>query len=140
MNLPPRSDSTPAITAWQDTHVTVIAEADRPLKQAVLQLSNDAAFTIKGEEVAVTIDNTRLTAAWNLALRDDGSTPKFYRIAVTDTEGQVDPQPAVHPIDVRIDQPPTVRLLDPSRDLEVPANAVIPSSSKLRTPTSFSAT
>ncbi|MFM7037902.1 MAG: hypothetical protein ACKO2L_09270, partial [Planctomycetaceae bacterium] len=126
MNLPARSDSTPAITAWQDTHVTVSAEADRPLKHAVLQLSNDPAFNSKGEEVAVTIDNTQLTAAWNLTVREDGSTPKFYRIAVTDTEGQVDPQPAVHPIDVRIDQPPNIRLLDPSRDLEVPANAIIP--------------
>ncbi|MFM8474627.1 MAG: hypothetical protein ACKOEO_02385, partial [Planctomycetaceae bacterium] len=126
MNLPPRSDASPAITAWQDTRVTVTAEADRPLKQAVLQLSDDPAFSSKGEEVSVTIDHTQLTASWNLTVRENGSTPKFYRIAVTDTEGQTDPQPAVHPIDVRIDQPPVVRLLDPSRDLDVPANATVP--------------
>ncbi|MEY3174697.1 MAG: hypothetical protein RLZZ436_2611, partial [Planctomycetota bacterium] len=126
MKLPPRSDASPAITAWQDTRVTIVAEADRPLKRAVLQLADEPAFTGKGEEVSVTVENNRLTASWNLAVRENGSSPKFYRFHITDTEGQVDPQPAVYPIDVRIDQPPVVRLLDPSRDLDVPANATIP--------------
>ena len=126
MDLPDRTDSTGAIEAWEDTTLTVLAESSEPVREAVLQMSDDSAFTVRGEELQMAIDGTKLSVNWKLTHREDGTFPKFYRIQVMDSEGQKDLEPAVYPVDVRRDQPPVLKLIDPTRDLQVAANAIVP--------------
>ncbi|MEJ7593888.1 MAG: hypothetical protein WKF77_20305, partial [Planctomycetaceae bacterium] len=126
MDLPERTDSTGAIEAWEDTTLTVQAESSEPVSEAVLQMSDDNAFSVRGEELQMAIDGTKLSVNWKLTQREDGTFPKFYRIQVTDSEGQKDLEPAVYPVDIRRDQPPGLKLIDPTRDLQVAANAIVP--------------
>ena len=126
MDLPDRTDPTGAIDAWEDTTLTLEAESSEPARDAVLQMSDDSAFSVRGEELPMAIDDTKLSVNWKLTRREDGTFPKFYRIQVTDPAGQKDLEPAVYPVDIRRDQPPTLKLIDPTRDLQVAANAIVP--------------
>ena len=126
MDLPERTDSTGAIEAWEDTTLTLLAESSEPVREAVLQMSDDNAFSVRGEELQMAIDGIKLSVNWKLTHREDGTFPKFYRIQLTDLEGQKDPEPAVYPVDIRRDQPPTLKLIDPTRDLQIAANAIVP--------------
>jgi hypothetical protein len=126
MQLPDRVDTSGAIDAWEGSVVTIHAQSSVPVKTATLQLSDDAAFTAHGEEVAMVIKDTALTGELKLDVRADQSVPKFYRITVTDEDGNSDPEPVVYPLEIRRDQPPIVKLLDPNRDLQVAANAIVP--------------
>ena len=126
MSLPERTDSTGAIEAWEDTTLTLHAESSEPVREAVLQMSDNNAFSVRGEELQMAIDSTKLSVNWKLTHREDGTFPKFYRIQVTDPEGQKDSEPVVYPVDIRRDQPPALKLIDPTRDLQVAANAIVP--------------
>jgi collagen type III alpha len=126
MQLSDRVDTSGAIDAWEGSVVTIHAQSSVPVKSAILQLSDDAGFTAHGEEVAMVIKDTALTGELKLDVRADQSVPKFYRITVTDEDGDSDPEPVVYPLEIRRDQPPIVKLLDPNRDLQVPANAIVP--------------
>jgi len=126
MNLPERVDSSGTIEAWEDTVVTISAESSVPVETAMLQFSDDAAFSVRGEEVPMSIRDKALSVEIKLEDREDGSFPKFYRIQVTDADGAYDPEPVVYAVEVRKDQPPIVKLLDPTRDLQVAANAIVP--------------
>ncbi|MFN5200160.1 MAG: hypothetical protein ACK5MS_22935, partial [Planctomyces sp.] len=126
MKLPDRTEQAGAIATWQDTTVTITAETTAPVSTALLQFSDDATFSNKAEEAAMSISETTLTGKWKLEERSDKSFPKYYRVFVEDSEGRSDPEPPVYPIQVRRDERPVVRVLDPARDLEVPANAIVP--------------
>ena len=126
MNLPARSDNSGNIDAWQETRIAITAESTVPVETALLQFSDDASFSVKGEELPMTIRERQLSCAFTLQSREDGSFPAYYRIMVTDAEKTADPDPVVYSIKARRDEAPVVRLLDPSRDLEVPLNAVVP--------------
>jgi len=126
MQLPDRTEQVGAIATWQDTTVTITAESTAPVRNAVLQFSDDATFSTKAEEASMVVSGTTLTGKWKLEERSDKSFPKYYRVFAEDSEGRSDPEPPVYPIQVRRDERPVVRVLDPSRDLEVPANAVVP--------------
>ncbi|MFN5076619.1 MAG: hypothetical protein ACK5MO_13585, partial [Planctomyces sp.] len=126
MQLPDRTEQAGAIATWQDTTVTITAETTAPVSTALLQFSDDATFSNKAEEAAMSISETTLTGKWKLEERSDKSFPKYYRVFVEDSEGRSDPEPPVYPIQVRRDERPVVRVLDPARDLEVPANAIVP--------------
>ncbi len=126
MSLPERTDSAGAIEAWEDTTLTIQAEASETVREAVLQMSDDAAFSARVEELQMVITGTLLSTKWKLTRREDNTFPKFYRIQVTNPEGHKDLEPVVYPVDVRRDQPPILKLIDPTRDLEVAANAVVP--------------
>ena len=126
MQLPDRTELAGAIATWQDTTVTITAETTAPVTTALLQFSDDAAFSGKAEETPMSISENTLTGKWKLEERSDKSFPRFYRVFVEDREGRSDPEPPVYPIQVRRDERPVVRVLDPARDLEVPANAIVP--------------
>ncbi len=126
MGLPNRTDASGTIEAWEGSTVTITAESSVRVETALLQLSDEAAFKAKGEEVRMDIRDRTLTAKLTLNVREDGTAPKFYRIQVFDAEGHSDPEPVVYALEIRRDQAPVVKLHDPSRDLQVPANAIIP--------------
>jgi collagen type III alpha len=126
MSLPERSDSSGTIEAWEGSTVTIHAESNMPIASAVLQLSDEPTFKTRGEEVSVSIRETQLSVELTLDAREDGSLPKYYRIQVYDADGNADPEPVVYGMEIRRDQPPVLRLLDPTRDLQVPSNAIVP--------------
>ncbi len=109
--LPPRSDESGNINAWEGTLVRLTAASTVPVAKALIQFSDDAAFTAKGEEVSLRIDGNSLTGEFTLNPRKDGSFPAFYRIYVEDERKAVDPEPTVYSIQVRRDQAPVVSLL-----------------------------
>jgi hypothetical protein len=126
MGLPPRSDTSGNIDAWENSDIRIQASTNVPVKTAILQFSDDAAFSVKAEELPMTIHEQELTLNFKLTPREDGSFPAFYRIAVRDAQDNADPDPTVYSILGRRDQAPVIRLLDPGQDLDVPANAVVP--------------
>ena len=117
------------IDAWEGTKVTLSAHTNMPVKSAVVEFLDEAnAAKWKGDEVSMTVssDGRNLEAKWSLALRSDATYSKHYRIQCKTKTGAEDPQPTVYGITIRPDLPPEVALLEPVRDLEAPANAVIP--------------
>jgi len=124
MHLEARSSSNPNIDGWDGTELQVSAQTNIPVKTAVLKFSDDAQFTVPAEEYAMTVSGKNLEAGFRLEYRDGG--PKFFRIEVKDSNGRRDPRPTIYGVNIRPDMPPTIRLLDPTTDLEVPANAVVP--------------
>ncbi|MEZ6130707.1 MAG: hypothetical protein R3C59_18630 [Planctomycetaceae bacterium] len=126
MRLPDHQSQNGNLVVWEGTQVTLTAEANVPLQTAVLKFSDTASFETPAEEVPLTVDGTSVTGQVTLELREDQTSPKFYRIEVADQEGHTDPQPTVYAVNVRPDRAPVVKLIDPIRDLRVPANAIQP--------------
>ncbi len=115
------------IDGWEGAEAVILAKSDKPTKSAVLQFLEDPQSPPTGEEIPVTVsDDTNLQATWKLDFRADGTFPKHYRIQCRNEAGEVDPSPVSYAITIRPDRPPEVALLYPERDLEAPANAVIP--------------
>lgn len=115
------------IDVWEGVKVTVSAHTNMPVKSAKVEFL-DALPTPNGEEEAVTVsaDGQHLTATWTLGFRSDGTFAKFYHIQCTTESGATDPTPTAYGLNIRPDQRPEVALLEPVRDLEVPANATVP--------------
>ncbi|MCP4513221.1 MAG: hypothetical protein GY826_43245 [Fuerstiella sp.] len=125
MALPPRTSEDGNIDAWEDSIIELTAEANVPVAAARLVFSDDPTFDTPAEEVPLTITGKELFGRFPVELREDGTSPGFYQIQLEDQKGQIDPRPTVYSVNVRPDQPPIVKLLDPIRDLRVPANAVV---------------
>ena len=127
MGLDDASQSGSTIDAWEGTSVTLLAESNMPVKSATLIMSDTDNISERAEEYPMQVtEGTKLSVNWKLAFRPDGTFARFYHIQVTDDRGQVDPQPAVHAIKVRPDKAPEIALIQPTQDIEAPANAVIP--------------
>ncbi|MFO0426465.1 MAG: hypothetical protein ACK526_07865, partial [Planctomyces sp.] len=126
MGIPERIQEAGSIDTWEGTHLTLSAQSNAPLKSAVLRFSDDAAFSSRAEELRMRVNGTELDVEFDLTAREDGTFPGWYRIEVTDQNGRTDPEPAVYTINVKKDQAPSIRLLDPTRDMTVPSNAVVP--------------
>ena len=126
MTLPQHVSTGGNIDAWDGTLVRIIAEANAPLVSAMLRFSDDPGFTRPAEETVLSINDGAVTGVVKLELRGDGSSPKYYRVEVKDSDGRTDPSPTVYTVNVRPDLPPTIRLLDPLKDITVPANAIVP--------------
>ncbi|MEO2015397.1 MAG: hypothetical protein ABGZ53_13600, partial [Fuerstiella sp.] len=125
MVLPPRRTENGNIEVWEGTDIELQAQANVPIASARLVFSDDPTFETPAEEVRLTVAGKDLSGRFRMDLREDGTSPKFYRIQLEDQEGRTDPAPTVYSVNVRPDQAPIVQLLDPIRDLRVPANAVV---------------
>lgn len=129
MGFPPKNEPGGTIEGWEGTEVTVQATANMPVKTATILFSDTEDVTQKAEEVRMEVtEGTRLRGKWTLGFRGDANSTyaKFYRIQVKTEKGDIDPQPTLHAITIRPDKKPEVLLLDPTRDLERPANATVP--------------
>lgn len=126
--LDPRTQMGGAIDVWERTAITITAATNVPVKRGEFELADTEDFSAAYPGSSVRIaDGRKLTITWRADPRQaDGKFPKFYRIKVWDAEDTPDPKPAVYPINVRIDQPPQVVLIDPTTNLELPANGTVP--------------
>ncbi|QDT54132.1 hypothetical protein Pan44_21590 [Caulifigura coniformis] len=121
-----KSEPGGAIDAWEGTRVTVNATANRKVKSAMLLFSDTEDTSVKAEELPMLVaDGTKLKVSWQLALRRDGSFPRFYRVQLVTEENHQDPQPTLQPLNIRPDLPPRVEVLYPKSDLQAPVNGVV---------------
>jgi len=121
-----KSEPGGAIDAWEGTRVTVNATANRKVKSAMLLFSDTEDTSVKAEELPMLVsEGTKLKVSWQLALRNDGSFPRFYRVQLVTEENHQDPQPTLQPLNIRPDLPPRVELLYPKSDIEAPVNGTV---------------
>lgn len=127
MELEPLTQMGGAIDVWEQTTVTLHAEANVPVARAEFEFADTEDFASAYPGPSVKISGKKLTIGWQAnARQSDGKFPKFYRVKVWDADGSADPKPAVYPINVRLDQPPQVVLLAPTTNLEMPSNGTVP--------------
>lgn len=130
MELPPEEAVGSNVDTWEGTRIELTAVASMPVESAKLQFSDEAEFPARCEEMRMTLasDGVTLTPAspWQPIIREDGSYPRFFRIQCRTADGATDPTPAVHSIRLQADRRPDVSTLQPTRDLEVAANAIVP--------------
>ncbi len=137
MQFDPKTDPGGHIDAWEGAKVTIHATTNMPIKSAHVLFSDTEDTSVKAEEFDdVTIDQggTRITAKWTAKFRSDGTYPRFYRIECRNEKGEVDPDPTLYNVTINPDKPPEVVLLDPTKDLTVPANAIVPLMIQARDP------
>lgn len=131
MNLQPRASDEPHIEGWEGTRVTLSATTNVPVEKAWIEFSDDEHFSRRGEEVTVReVSGSSLRHTWTLELRPidvQPRSPRFYRIQVRTAKGERDPAPIVHPIHIRPDEPPQLRIVEPrTEEVAAAANAAIP--------------
>lgn len=135
MQLPSRTQLGGHVDAWEGATITISATANMPVKSAVIHFSDTEDTSVKAEEVPMRItDGIHLEAQWKAAIRPDGTFPRFYRIQCRNAKGETDPAPTLYNVKVRPDQPPEVVLFDPNRDIEMPANGIVPMVIQARDP------
>ena len=128
MKLEPTEQAGGNIDGWEGATVTVSAHTNIPVKSAEVRFLDTSDAEWKGEEesMSVSSDGLKLSATWKLSFRSDGTFAKVYQIQCQTESGATDPRPTQYTINIRPDLPPEVALLEPVRDLEVAANAIIP--------------
>ena len=127
MELPPDNPPGANINTWEGTRIEIEATTNMPVERAWLQFSDEALFPERCEELRMQVaDGTKLSTLWQPIIRDDGSYPRFYRIQCRTRAGATDLKPSVHSIEIRADQKPEVSTLQPTDDIEVAANAIVP--------------
>ena len=126
--LEPTEQAGGNIEAWEGTAVTVFARMNIPVKSATIKFRDELTSELNHEEesMSVSSDGMNLTATWKLAFRSDGRFAKVYEIECKTEAGMTDPKPTQYSLNIRPDLPPEVALLEPVRDMEVAANAIIP--------------
>lgn len=137
MELDSKTQSGGDIDAWEGTQVTLRAVTNMPVAAATLRLHDDEDASVKAEERLMrVVDETHLelTLPWTLEFRNDGGYPHYYSIDVRTADEQRDPVPRLYGLTIRRDLPPEIKLLHPSGDIQLPANAVLPVSFSARDP------
>ena len=116
------------IDAWEGAKVSLSAKTNMPVRSGLIRFLDDPQKGPTGEESAMSVksNGAELQAAWTLALRTDGSFPKYYQIDCRTEDGRRDTSPTNYGLTIRPDLPPDVVLLQPDRDLEAPKNSIIP--------------
>jgi hypothetical protein len=115
LGMPDRlvADSTGDLEAPVGTHVDISVVADRPLRTARLEPEG-------GGPIEMTTDGE--TARGTLVVIADSE----YRIRLTGTAGEIDPDSPLHAIRAVPDLPPQVRLRSPREDLTLPEGSSFP--------------
>lgn len=137
MDLDSRSQVIGAIDAWEGTKVVLEARIgnDVPVKSAVVQFVDSNQAATGYEEVPLTVlDGNRLRGSWKLQFREDGTYAREYRIVCKSEDGLSEDDPPTYPITIRPDEAPEVGFVDPTGDIERPANAIVPLVYKARDP------
>jgi hypothetical protein len=137
MGLDPKTQAGGEIDAWEGTQVTIRATTNMPVAGAMLKLHDTEDTALQAEERPMRVVNEtqlELTIPWTLEFRSDGSYPHYYSIDVRTADNQRDPVPRLYGLTIRRDLPPEIKLLHPSGDVVLPANAVLPVSFTARDP------
>ncbi len=125
MEMENRTEPTGHISAHEGTVVRIEAQTNIPVATAKIVFVENEQPT--GEEVRMKVtDGTRLSGEWKLAIRDDGTFAPHYWIECQTEDGRTDPDPTRYNVMIKPDQAPLIELLAPQRDLQMPANGIVP--------------
>ncbi|TWT86044.1 hypothetical protein Pla100_62530 [Neorhodopirellula pilleata] len=128
----PRVRRNGAISAVEGTQVRIVADVNRPVTRAILELNP----RLRGQEVQATagasemklIDGgIRVEHEMRLRPRRGNATVAIedYRIRVWDDAGQTNADPVIYPIEVIEDLPPEIAIVVPQRSpVDVPIDSV----------------
>jgi len=132
------------IKSWEGTEVTIRAKTNMPVSSATILFSDTEDTSQKALEIPMElVDAQTLEATWKLEFhRDDLNNREpqdrryyhFYRIQCETATKQKDPAPTLYTIEIQPDLAPEVALLDPTRDIARPANAIVPLMVQARDP------
>lgn len=125
--VPSEQLNTPAIDAWEGTKAVVTAKTNMPVSAAMIQFLDDPQAAPTGEEVPMSLSSggRQVQGAWTLAMRSDGTSPKFYRIHCKTADGRATTGHVNFPLLVKPDQPPEVAIIQPDRDINLPMNGTL---------------
>lgn len=127
MELRPERRESPVIDVWEGSRLTFSASTNMPVQRAWIEFSDTESFPLNPEPLPMDIeDGTRLSVEWQAMIRDEGMTPRFYRIRCRTEAGATEPTPAVYPVEIHPDQKPQIEAVYPTADIERPANAIVP--------------
>ena len=110
--LPPRTvEKQGDLKALEGTRVTVVAEANQPIRAA--HVAFDQA---RNKDVELKPNGLEASGGFDLALKKDRETPvhSSYVLRFVNIDGEENPKPAEHRIDVTADQSPEVRVTEPN--------------------------
>lgn len=127
MQLEPQVLTGGNIDSWEGAKVVLQARTNREIRSAKIEFRDKPAEGPNGEELALhVVEGRQLRGEWTLKLPATGEAISYYSIRCLTEDGLTEKDPTVYSLKVRPDQAPEVVLLQPERDLEAPANAVIP--------------
>jgi len=110
--LPPRIvEKQGDLKALEGTRVSLVAEANQPIRAA--HVAFDQA---RNKDVELKVDGLQATGGFDLQLGKDRATPvhRSYVLRFVNIDGEENPKPAEHRIEVLADQPPEVRVVEPN--------------------------
>ena len=131
MNFESKTQQDGHIDAWEGTKIRIVATTNmliRPRSAKILFFDSDNAV-VESDEVEMVVTNgitLHSKKEWTATIRSDGTFPRFYQIECENTKGEADPEPTLYSITIRPDKRPDVVLLDPTSDLTMPANGIVP--------------
>lgn len=131
MEREPKTRETGNIDDYEGVIVTLLAEANMPLKSATITFHDDKGTSYRAEAIpmaSINAERTRFRANWVLSISsENGTFPRYYTIECRNDRGETDPNPTRWPIRIHPDKRPEVRILNPRQsELERPANAILP--------------
>lgn len=115
----------PEIREFEGTSTVLRIKASRPLRNGYLELQAGKDIqNLAGEILA----NDPQTLQFRWILRQSGT----FRVHYTARDGEPNLDAVPYPIEVLKDQPPEVKLSQPGKDIEAPANGFVPLSGLVR--------
>ncbi len=109
------------IKGIEGTEVTIEAVANGPIQSANVDFDCDGK-----PDLPMRVEGETARATFTLALGPDARSAEHesYQLVFKNTDGQANPQPVRHQIDVSRDLPPEIELVSPKKDeVDLPANA-----------------
>jgi len=111
------------LKAIEGTQITIHALANAAIQSAQVDFDCD-----DQHDQRMQIEGDKATTAFRLKLKDDRQTPEHtsYRLVFKNEQGQQNPQPVRHEIEVTRDLSPEVQFVAPQKDdVDLPANAAL---------------
>lgn len=125
--LPPRTvDKQGDLKALEGTHVTLTAEANQAIAAAHVAFDQTRAKDVELKPAAL-----EAVGGFDLLLKKDRETPVHtsYVLRFTNIDGQENPKPVEHRIEVMADQPPEVRITEPTtppeKEIALPVGGIL---------------
>ncbi len=111
------------VKAIEGSEITIEALANSDIRSANVDFDCDGSA-----EMRMNVEGRKAKATFRLALADDGRTAKHksYQLVFMNEQGQRNPRPVRHQIEVTRDIPPEIEFVAPSKDpFDVPVNGAV---------------
>lgn len=125
--LPPRTvEKQGDLKALEGTHVTLTAEANQAIAAAYVAFDQ-----ARSKDVQLKPNGLEAVGGFDLTLKKDRETPvhSSYVLRFSNIDGEENPKPVEHRIDVMADQPPEIRVTEPNtppeKEIALPVGVIL---------------